>query len=202
MGEKAPGRAALSSAGSPSSGTAQAPFPVLPACWDCWEMPEQSGCTRCHFRRAAPEGVWRSEQRRTRATRGKISLEFRAVRGGRCFPHGQPGLTFPHGSHGAAPGPGPAHTCGYSCSVVPLQQTGPGAFSKGLFQLLCRPPGFPEPLLAHQEFLPDGCAVTSKLCIQRQDRSRHEDTEMGCTSNPAAPNSPSRSQAALGADPK
>lgn len=26
---------------------AGAPFPVLPAgaCWDCWEMPEQSDCT-------------------------------------------------------------------------------------------------------------------------------------------------------------
>lgn len=77
MGEKGPGRAALSSGGSPSSGTALAlpdPFPVLPA--------GAAGIAgRCQGRasaRAATSGIWseaegifRSEQGRARATCGK-----------------------------------------------------------------------------------------------------------------------------------
>lgn len=157
----------------------------------------------CHCRKAAPEGVSRAEQRRARAPGGRTSLGFTALHGGRCFPRSGSGLTFPYGAHGAAPGPGPAHTWSYSCSAFPSQENGLGAFSMLSFcQLLCHPPDFPEPLWTCQSFFLMVVLSPPRSASKGRTRAGLRMEKLGCTSNPAAPNTPSHSQAALGADPK
>lgn len=181
MGEKGPGRAALSSGGSPSSGTALA-LPDLSQCSQ-WEPAGIAG--RCQGRasaRAATPGIWseaegifRSEQRRARTTCRKNLPGVHS-----CARRTSLGAHILYGSHGAAPGPGPAHTHNYSCS------TGMGAFSMGLFQLLCHPPDFIEPLLSCQEFLAGGCVVTPSSASEGKTRGQKNglDLKSRCPKHP------------------
>lgn len=149
-------------------------------------------------------GSWgglRSAQHRARATGGKMSLEFTAVQGGRCFPRGHSVLTFPYGSHGAAPGLGPAGNNSELLRIIPAQcsltnkpEWGrfPWAFSNCFVTLLV----FQSRFAPVKSFLL--VVVSSPPSSAPKGRTR----KTGSASNPNAPNTPRQSQAALGADPK